>query len=435
MTITALFATTMMTLHPAPATMLVQSADPATREDLGNGLYALIGRGGNIVFSTGRDGTFVIDDQFADNAASNISLIREVDPKAIVFVLNTHHHGDHAGGNSTFAKAGATIVAQDNVRTRLQEEVSEGKIDVSALPSITFSDTSTFHWNDRDMKLTHIPHAHTDGDAMIQFLKANVIHTGDIMFSGRYPYIDLSADGSVDGVIAGLKQIYELADENTVIVPGHGPISTREDVKKAYTLLEETRALVCAEMMKGLDRDAVIAAAPLAKFDETYAWAFIDGPKMTGILFDDLMNTDSEAKAAVEQGPAPMPVAAPGPSMAPAMAPAPVPATMPAPMPAPMPAQAPHTDGMSQPQMATPAPVTPEPAAITPDSNAAPAPTPAAPDAAAPAASESALQKLEEAASTLVEEAEEFIEGDKSVPSPAATRATDESREQPDDQN
>jgi len=416
----------MMTLHPAPATMLVQSTEPAARQDLGNGLYALIGRGGNIVFSTGRDGTFVIDDQFADNAASNISLIREVDPKAIVFVLNTHHHGDHAGGNSTFAKAGATIVAQDNVRTRLQEEVSEGKIDVSALPSITFSDSSTFHWNDRDMRITHIPHAHTDGDAMVQFRKANVIHTGDIMFSGRYPYIDLSAGGSVDGVIAGLKQVYQLADENTVIVPGHGPVSTREDVMKAYTLLEDARALVSAEMMKGLDRDAVIAAAPLANYDETYAWAFIDGPKMTGILFDDLMNTDSEAKAAVENGPTPIPVAAPSsPSMPPAMAPASEPA--------PTPSQEPHTEGNNDVAPATPvAAVSPAPTPAAPETTE---PAAAEPTAPAPVAGQSPLEQLEEAASTLVEEAEEVIEKETTGTASPATPPTDEGQETPHDKN
>lgn len=286
--------------HPAPVTVTTQATEAPERIDLGNGIYALLGNGGNIAFSTGADGTFVIDDQFADSVPQNVKAIRDVAETAIVFVLNTHHHGDHTGGNAALAQLGATVLSHDNVRKRLE---ADDTFDLTGLPVLTFSDSTTFHWNGREIYIFHLPNAHTDGDALIHFRNANVIHTGDTMFSGRYPFIDLANGGSVDGAIAALQAVYDLADEDTKIVPGHGPISSKADVLTTIKMIKEARALVRTEMMKGLDRDAIIAAAPLAALDEAYSWSFINGEKFTATLFDDLMAVDAEALEAVEAGP------------------------------------------------------------------------------------------------------------------------------------
>jgi glyoxylase-like metal-dependent hydrolase (beta-lactamase superfamily II) len=281
-----------------------ERSQPASeRTDLGNDLYMISGRGGNILFSTGDDGTFVIDDQYADIAESNLALIDEVSDMPVVFVLNTHYHGDHTGGNAAFFDAGATIVAHDNVRERLQSATGDARVASRALPVITFSDETTFHWNDKTIRVQHLPAAHTDGDAIVHFPDANVIHTGDILFAGRYPFIDLEAGGTVEGFIAALRQVHAMADGATTIVPGHGPLAKKSDVKATIDMLQEARRLVRIQMMDGKDRETVIAANPLRRFNETYSWAFISGDRMTGQIFDDLLANDDEARAAIERGP------------------------------------------------------------------------------------------------------------------------------------
>ncbi|WP_370334962.1 MBL fold metallo-hydrolase [Parvularcula marina] len=292
-------------LHPAPTSITASLQQAETeRADLGSGLYMLTGNGGNILFSTGDDGTFVVDSQFANVAEQNLELIKEVSDGPIVFVLNTHFHGDHTGGNEAFYSEGATIIAHENVRSRLANTPEARAIDTDTFPVITFSENTTFYWNSDEFRVMHAADAHTDGDAFLYLPKSNVIHTGDLMFAGRYPYVDLGSGGSVGGAISALEAIHDLADKDTRIVPGHGPLSSRDDVAATITMLQVTRALVRAEMMKGLSRDDVIAADPLADYNETWSWRFINGDRMTGTQFDDLMATDAEAKAAVDAGPA-----------------------------------------------------------------------------------------------------------------------------------
>lgn len=300
LTLSTLLATTALALGLADDThshnVASQDNPGPTRADLGNDLYMITGFGGNILFSTGEDGTFVIDDQMADAAEANLDLINEVSDEPVVFVLNTHHHFDHTGGNSAFVEAGATVLAHDNVRKRL--EASEDMTE-NGLPVITFSETTTFHWNGKEIHVFHMPGAHTDGDALVHFRKTNVIHTGDTMFSGLFPYVDLGSGGSLEGVINALTKVSEIADDETQIVPGHGPLSDRQDVLDTIEMLKDARRLVRTEMMKGLDRDAVIAANPLAKYED-YSWHFISTDRMVGQTFDDLTASDEEARAAVE---------------------------------------------------------------------------------------------------------------------------------------
>ncbi|MEM9233580.1 MAG: MBL fold metallo-hydrolase [Pseudomonadota bacterium] len=300
-------STSALALHPAPSTIVAQSdaeAPAAEHTDLGDNLHMIVSRGGNILFSTGEDGTFVVDSQFANTAQENLELIASVSDTPVVFMLNTHYHGDHTGGNEAFYDEGATIVAHDNVRKRLQAQTGDRAVEPDALPVITFSENTTFFWNGKEIRVMHPGAAHTDGDAFVFMPKANVIHTGDLMFSGLYPFIDLDGGGSVEGAINALTMIRDMADKDTKIVPGHGPLSGREDVGDIIKMLQETRQLVRTEMMKGHAREDVIASDPLASYNDDWSWGFIDGDRMAGTHFDDLMATDEEAKAAVETGPA-----------------------------------------------------------------------------------------------------------------------------------
>ncbi|WP_051881367.1 MBL fold metallo-hydrolase [Parvularcula oceani] len=285
--------------HSLPAQNHDRAAQPSepeqVRESVADGLYVITGRGGNILFSTGEDGTFVVDDQFADIADTNLQLIEEVSDGPVVFVLNTHYHGDHTGGNADFTRAGATIVSHDNVRRRLSGQDGTAG---SALPVITFSEEATFHWNGQPIRAVALPDAHTDGDAMVYFAEADILHTGDVFFSGRYPYIDVEAGGSVAGMIAGLERIAEVAGPETRIVPGHGPVSTRADVEEAIEVLTHARDRVQARIDAGDDREAVIAADLLGRYDDDYAWRFITAERMAGQVYDALTAEGGEPAAA-----------------------------------------------------------------------------------------------------------------------------------------
>jgi len=172
------------------------------------GLYMLMGRGGNIGLSVGEDGAFLVDDQYAPLTDKILAAIAAVTSEPVKFVLNTHWHGDHTGGNENLGQAGAMIVAHDNVRRRMNpEQVRDlvGRSDqapADALPVVTFSDEITFHWNDERLHTFHVAHAHTDGDAIIWFANANAVHMGDTFFRGRYPFVDVESGGAIQGVIA-----------------------------------------------------------------------------------------------------------------------------------------------------------------------------------------------------------------------------------------
>ena len=285
------------------ATALQDTPDQSRREVAktpGGGLYVITGQGGNILFSTGADGTFVVDDQFDRVADRNLALIDEVSDGPIVFVLNTHYHGDHTGANAAFTRAGATVVSTERVRQRLASGNTDGAGAEepdrdAALPVITFEDAASFYWNGQPIRAVALRDAHTDGDAMAYFEGSDVLHAGDVFFSGRYPYVDVAGGGSVDGMIAALERILEVAGPDTVVVPGHGPVGGEDAVEDALAMLTRARDLVAARIAAGDDRDAAVAADPLAALNETYAWGFIDGDRMTGQLYDSLTRDAGDA--------------------------------------------------------------------------------------------------------------------------------------------
>jgi cyclase len=262
--------------------------------ELAKGLYMLEGvggfAGGNLGLSTGDDGVVLIDDGLPPLTATLLAAIGELTDAPVNFVINTHAHGDHVGGNETLGKSGATIVAHDELRKRMVREgvtTAAGKAPTpaDALPVLTFSDSVTFHLNGREAFVFHVAHAHTDGDSVIHFPGDNVIHAGDAMFNKLFPFIDLDSGGSVDGYIAAQKRILALADDQTKIIPGHGPLASKADLKAAVDMLTDGRDKVRAMVRAGKSEEEILAANPLAPYHDTWNWGFITTERMTKTLY------------------------------------------------------------------------------------------------------------------------------------------------------
>ena len=271
------------------ATVEVKSAD------LGHGLYMLTGRGGNIVASTGDDGTFVVDDQYAPLTEKIVAALKAIDARPVRFVLNTHWHTDHTGGNENLGKAGAVIVAHDNVRTRMSSDqfITALKREVPAspkpaLPLVTFSEGVTLHLNGETVEVTHVPHAHTDGDALVYFRGADLLHMGDVGWFGYYPFIDASSGGTIDGFIAGVERGIALAGEGTQVVPGHGPVGDRKALQDFHAMLVAARASVARLKAAGKSLEGTIAAKPTAQWDDTLGKGFTKPEQFIAYIYSTL---------------------------------------------------------------------------------------------------------------------------------------------------
>lgn len=256
-----------------------------------DGIYMLDGEdgfgGGNVGLLTGEEYVVLIDDAMEPTVPALIEAATELAGRPVDFVINTHVHGDHVGGNEFVAKDGAIIVAHDNIRKRMagDPELNTGP---GALPVLTFSDAVTFHVNDREAFVFHIEEAHTDGDAAILFRGDNVIFAGDVMFNGLFPYIDLDNGGTVAGYIAGQKRLIEMADDDTTIVPGHGPLAKKADLERNLAVLIDSRDRVKALVDKGMSEEDVVVANPLALYHDDYNWGFITTERMTRTLIRSL---------------------------------------------------------------------------------------------------------------------------------------------------
>jgi len=241
------------------------------------GIYMLEGEGGNIGVSSGDDGVYLIDDQFAPLTPKIVAAVKAISDKPIRFLMNTHWHGDHVGGNENLGKAGVVIIAHDNVYKRMSVggaitalKQNYAPAPKAALPVITFNQTATFRMNGDDVTSTHLPPAHTDGDSFVRFARANVIHTGDVFAAYRYPFIDVESGGSVKGVLRAIDVMLPLMDDNTKVIPGHGGLSSRKDVL-AYRKMVSTAISKVEPMVKsGRSLQQVIDAKPLREFDEEW---------------------------------------------------------------------------------------------------------------------------------------------------------------------
>ncbi len=272
---------------------LAQNFDKAEikTEKLSATTYVMVGAGGNLGVSIGDDAVFVIDDQYAPMTAKILAAVKTLTDKPIQFVLNTHWHSDHTGGNENFGKAGSLIVAHENVRKRLSTDqfiqLFRSQVPASpkaALPVVTFTSDLTFHLNGDEIFVFHVPRAHTDGDALVYFRNSNVIHMGDTFFNGMYPFIDTSSGGTPDGVIAAADRALALADDKTRIIPGHGPVCGKADLKVYRDMLATVNGRVKAMMKEGKTREEIAAAKPSAEFDEKWGKAFINPGRFVEML-------------------------------------------------------------------------------------------------------------------------------------------------------
>lgn len=244
---------------------------------LSPGLHVLFGAGGNIGLSTGADGTFVIDDQFAPLTPKIVAAIRTITDRPVKFVINTHWHGDHTGGNENLGNAGALIVAHDNVRKRMSVDQFMAALNQkvpaaprAALPVVTFSDAVTFHINGDSVTVTHVSPAHTDGDAIVHFLKANAVHMGDVFNNTGLPFIDRSSGGSVFGIIKAADQVYAMTDAQTRIVPGHGEVTDRNRLKAWRDAVSTVTERVQREVRAGKTIEQVLAMKVSAEFEKEW---------------------------------------------------------------------------------------------------------------------------------------------------------------------
>jgi cyclase len=260
------------------------------------GIYMLTGAGGNIGASVGEDGIVVIDDQYAPLAERIQAALKGISDKPVRFIINTHYHGDHTGGNSYFQKQ-APIIAQDNVRKRLEQDGFAGNggsmkreakaAPKDALPIITFDHDVTVHLNGEDIRALHFPSGHTDGDSIIFFPKSNVVHMGDDFVTYGFPFIDIDGGGSIDGMIDAVAKVIAQLPADVKVIPGHGPVSTLDDVRAFSKMLKDTRAVVQNALNQNQTLDQMKQAKILAPWKK-YSGEFVSQDIFLETLYNSL---------------------------------------------------------------------------------------------------------------------------------------------------
>ncbi|NNU16921.1 MBL fold metallo-hydrolase [Parvularcula sp. ZS-1/3] len=256
-------------------------------EAVTDGIYVLYGAGGNMGLFTGTDAIFLVDDQFAPLTPKILAKVKELTGAAPHFVLNTHYHGDHTGGNENLGKAGAVIFSHDNVRKRVIQDNEKPE----NAPVVTFPDSQTFHINGDTVRAYHVHNAHTDGDSFVYWEMANVIHTGDLMFEksmGSFPFIDLKGGGSVNGAIKAMDRMIDIADRRTKVIPGHGQVTDRAGLIAYRGMLVDVRNKVQSMMQDGMSRKQIVEARPARSYARGRENGFIKEDQFVNTVIDSL---------------------------------------------------------------------------------------------------------------------------------------------------
>ena len=240
-------------------------------------IYMIAGQGGNIGLFVGEDGTFLIDDQFAPLTEKILEAIKSVGGQHPRFLINTHYHGDHTGGNENLGQGGTLIVSHDNVRERLISGAYIGAFKMkqsptakAGLPVVTFSKNIKFHLNGDTVTVKHVPHAHTDGDSFIYFQASNVIHAGDLFFNGFYPFIDVNNGGSLKGMLKGVDKVLRVANDQTKIISGHGPLGDKQQLMSYRKMLGIAYERLSKFKAEGKSAEEAVAAKPLDDLESTW---------------------------------------------------------------------------------------------------------------------------------------------------------------------
>lgn len=272
-----------------------QEVDPAKVEvktvPVAEGLAMIVGAGGNLALAWGADGALLVDDQYAPLTDKIRAAIAGLTDRPLRFVVNTHWHGDHTGGNENLGRTGALIVAHDNVRVRLSTEqfmkLWNERVPASppgALPVVTFDGSVGFHLDGGEVRVEHVPPAHTDGDAFVRFARADALHAGDLFFNGMYPFIDLDSGGSLAGLIAAVDRILAVCGADTKLIPGHGPLATPGDLRSCRDMLVGVRDAVAPLVAAGRSVEEIVAAKPTARWDEAWGGGFMKPEIFVGIV-------------------------------------------------------------------------------------------------------------------------------------------------------
>jgi glyoxylase-like metal-dependent hydrolase (beta-lactamase superfamily II) len=263
--------------------------------ELASGLYMLVGEGGNIALSTGPDGSVLVDTQYAPLNRKILAAVRAAGGGDVKYVISTHWHGDHTGGNEPLGSAGAVIIAHQNVLVRMSTEQFMAAFNQTVPPSpdaarpvVTFPTRTTFHLNGHAVNVVHVPNAHTDGDSIVHFTTANVIHTGDTYMKDIYPFIDVSSNGSIDGFIASSAAVLARSDASTKIVPGHGALANKADLQRFHDMLVKVRGNIQTLIDQGRSEDEVVTAKPTAEFDAAWGTGFMNPENFTRFAYQSL---------------------------------------------------------------------------------------------------------------------------------------------------
>ncbi len=286
----------------APAPMPVPPDVQIETIAIAPGIYMLKGDGGNIGLTVGVDGAAIIDSQFDRMVPKIRAAVALLAERPVKFVVNTHLHGDHTGGNDALGRAGAVIIAHDNVRRRLgSPQVNPSTNEAiaararEALPVITFADAATLHFNGDELEFTHLPNAHTETDIIVRFSKANIVHMGDT-FTGSFPFIDANSGGTLDGLIRGHEKVLSMVDDSTRIIRGHGPLASKAELQAYHDMLAAVRDRVAKLVKAGKTQEQVVDARPTREFEQKYAGTNFNAAQWIGRVYVDQQRALAQRK-------------------------------------------------------------------------------------------------------------------------------------------